>query len=67
MKSVQLTYFGYELSPRPNIAKFTPLKNVGGSLFSNNDFQNLRAFAGKSPWPVVDTTKMARAYEKRAS
>lgn len=61
------TYFGYELSPRPNVAKLTPFKYVGGRRFSNNSFQNARAFAGRSPCPVVDTTNMVRVYEKSAS
>lgn len=56
-------YLGYELSPSPNVAKFTPFKYVGGSFFSNSAFQNARAFAGRSPCPVVDTTKIVRVYE----
>ena len=51
---------GYELSPSPKHAKLTPLKNVGGSFFNKSDFQNKRAFAGKSPCPVVDATKRVR-------
>lgn len=66
-KNATSTYFGYELSPRPNIAKFTPFKYVGGSLFSKSAFQNARAFAGRSPCPVVDTTKIVRVYENSVS
>lgn len=48
---------GYELSPNPNSTKFTPFRKSGGSLLSRRDFQNVLALAGKSPWPVVETTK----------
>jgi hypothetical protein len=61
------TYFGYELSPKPNVAKLTPFKYVGGSFLSRSDFQNIRALAGRSPCPVVDTTKMISVYERSAS
>ena len=52
------THFGYELSPSPNDAKFTPRRNVGESRFTSNDFQNNSPFAGISPWPVVEATKI---------
>lgn len=52
------THFGYELSPSPNDAKFTPRRNVGESRFTSNDFQNNSPFAGISPWPVVEVTKI---------
>lgn len=51
------TYLGYELSPNPNSTKFTPFRKSGGSLLRRRDFQNVLALAGKSPWPVVETTK----------
>jgi hypothetical protein len=38
----------------------TPLKKVGGNFFSSNDLQNDLAFAGNSPWPVVDTTNTVK-------
>ena len=53
-----VTHFGYELSPKPNDAKFTPWRNVGDSRLTSNDFQNNRPFAGISPCPVVDATRI---------
>lgn len=60
-------YFGKELSPNPKSAKFTPSKNVGGSLFKSNVFQNSRALAGKSPCPVVDTTNIVKTWDDNDS
>ena len=62
-----VTHFGYELSPNPNDAKLTPSRKVGGSRFKRSDLQNDRAFAGKSPCPVVETTNIVMVYKFSAS
>lgn len=52
----------YELSPRPNVVKFTSLKIVGGNLLESSFFHNSREFFGISPCPVVEMTKMTSGY-----
>lgn len=64
---MEATHFGYELSPSPNDAKFTPSRNVDVSRFNSNDFQNNPPFPGMSPCPVVDATKIVNVCDASIS
>ena len=59
-KDFDLVYFGYELSPKPKDVNWVSFRNVGGSRFRSKAFHKDRALCGKSPWPVVETTKKTR-------
>ncbi len=56
-----MSYFGYELEPSPNMENLTEPRQLVLLSFSRLRFrQNLLAFLGMSPCPVVDVTKMTR-------
>ena len=51
-----VTYWGYELSPRPKDAKMQFAKASVGSFRLRSFLKRICALRGKSPWPVVEMT-----------